>query len=318
MAHRVHCYANNVLYGLCRCLWITGIEVSISEVIANEIYAIFSYVKGSLLVVTFDMQKLKCFLPFLPITLGGILIALLLTSRVSIAEKVSLAVADWPPYYYKGRPEDGVHSHIINQLFHQAGLEVEYIWYDDWKAALNTTKAGRHDATPSWRCNVERAKYFNFTLPIFGDPYVFFHLADSQFSWADYSQLKAWEPIGVTASYDYGNEFHQAVAKDRIYLHQVRNDVLMLRLLLRGRIQLALLTRDNGLLLIKRTLTTLQQQKITYHPKPVTYAISHILFSRQKPDHQKQVTLLNRQIFQSKDLFAVDIQAIQKQWQGCH
>ncbi|MCX4029854.1 transporter substrate-binding domain-containing protein [Endozoicomonas sp. SM1973] len=249
--------------------------------------------------------------------LSVIISTLLIASRPGLAETIRLSVADWPPYYYKTNPADGEHAKIINQLFKQVGLEVEYVWYDDWKAAFNTAKAGRHHGTPSWRCNPERAKYFNFTLPIFNDPYVFFHLTDTPFHWNSYSQLKAWEPIGVTASYFYGEDFHQAVAQDRIYLHQVRIDVLMFRLLLRGRIQLALMTRDNGQSLMRRTLTQQQQAKITYHPTPVTYSISHILFSKQWPGYQKLVKSINQQIIQSKDLFPEEIQAIQQQWQGC-
>lgn len=235
-----------------------------------------------------------------------------------MAETIRLAVTDWPPYYYKDRPDAGEHSRIVNKLFKRAGLNIEYIWYNNWKAAFNTVKAGRNDGTPSWRCNKERAKYFTYTMPFIVDPYVFFHLKETLFTWTDYSQLKQWEPIGVTESYFYGEPFHQTVDQNQIHLHQVRIDGLMIRLLLKGRIQLALMSHDNGISLIRRTLKPLQQQQITFHPKPVTSAISHIIFSKKFSKHLQVVKRLNNQIISSSDLFDEKMQKLQQQWTGCY
>ncbi|MCX4029864.1 hypothetical protein H0A36_02665 [Endozoicomonas sp. SM1973] len=85
-----------------------------------------------------------------------IVACLFLISINGLAETISVAVADWPPHYYKEKPT-----------------------------------------------------FFYYTAPNLYDPYVFFHLVDTPFSWESLDQLKEWEPIGVTAGYDYGKNFNK-------------------------------------------------------------------------------------------------------------
>lgn len=234
-----------------------------------------------------------------------------------LAETISVAVADWPPHYYKEKPTYGGHAQPVIRLIELAGFKVKFVWYDDWKAAFNTVKAGRHHATPSWRCTAERAAFFYYTAPNLYDPYVFFHLIDTPFTWESLAQLKEWEPIGVTAGYDYGKNFNKAVGQYQIQLHHVRVDKLMLKLLLKERIKLGLFSRDNGLFLMKSQLSREQQQYITYHPKPVVNAIYHIIFSKKNRDNSRIVDKINQQIKKNSTMFEPGLQEIQNNWQGC-
>lgn len=242
---------------------------------------------------------------------------LFVMSSAAFTETLRFSVAEWPPHYSKDLPFYGDHAAVVEKVIRQAGFKVKFVWYDDWKAAFNTVKAGRHHATPSWRCTQDRADHFIYTAPIFLDPFVLFYLKGNDFDWTVFSQLKEWEPIGVTAGYNYGKAFNDAVQRYRIQLHQVRIDRLMLKLLLKDRIQLALFSRENGLSLIKKHLNTVQQQRITYHPQPVLNSIYHILFSKNMFGNVDIVKKINQQIKINQGLFEVGLQKIQKSWGGC-
>ncbi|MBU2711133.1 substrate-binding periplasmic protein [Zooshikella harenae] len=222
------------------------------------------------------------------------LLLILFRSFPIFGETISLAIAAWPPYYSQ-QPPYGLHAQLLTKLLAPENIDINFVWYPDWKAAISTSRAGRHHGTPSWICTPENAQDFIITNPVFVDNIALMYLKDEPLEWHNLADLKSLGPFGVTKSYTYSLDFQHAIRRYNLKLHEVRKDELLFNLLLKKRVKAALFSEKNGKVLLSQ-LPPRKQQLFEFHPQPIAQSFFHILISKKAQGSKQLADKINRQI----------------------
>ena len=77
-----------------------------------------------------------------------LLIVLLLTSYLAVAEKITLANGEWAPYLSENLKHYGYISRIVKEAFEEEGYEVEYVFLP-WKRSEREKTLYLHIVCPS-------------------------------------------------------------------------------------------------------------------------------------------------------------------------
>ncbi len=229
----------------------------------------------------------------LKITTGKIFIAslLLIVSSFTEAETVRIAGEEWSPFSSKSLPNQGLMNHIISDAFAVHGVEVEFGYFPT-KRSLELVKQGEWDASGGWSPIEDRANDYYFTNPIFEETIVLFHRKDLEFDWNQIEDLKKWR-IGATGSLYYGEAFKIAEASGDYTISRVPEDLINMRKLLHGRIDLFPFTLEAGIQSLQDSFTKEQREQITYHKKPILKGPLVLLVSKKIDNAEEIVEWFN-------------------------
>ena len=131
------------------------------------------------------------------------------------------------------------------------------------------------------------SKKVQYSDPFTEEKIVFFYRKDKPVKdWATLTDLKGYK-IGVSRGYTYTDEFWGLNKKGVLNFDVANNDLANIKKLARGRIDVfpGSLVMINELM--RKELKAEDLAKITYHEKPLTTAIGHILFPKNKDNSQK-------------------------------
>ncbi|MGI0118626.1 substrate-binding periplasmic protein [Zooshikella sp. RANM57] len=218
------------------------------------------------------------------------------------AYALSIAVAEWPPYYSKNNINDSIQQKRISDVLNRQHIKHTFIWLNNWVAVYNQTLAGKFDISAGWICNEERAKDYYFSFPISVIDQYFFHLKEYPFDWNSYEDLKAHQPFGITTGYDYGNEFADAVKKYSLELKKVRIERLVFNLLLKKRVNVVPLNVENAMSILERYYSKQDAEKITFHAKPYQRSYLHIIVSKSNPQAAQILRLIYKLFHEQNDV----------------
>lgn len=152
----------------------------------------------------------------------------------------------WAPYTLGeigAAPEGG----IAVELFKELGkmLDVDFqLTLLPWKRCLLWAESGDYDGVMLLTRNEERAAYLTFTNSVHQDKNLVWHRADRHFDhnfdrFADFQGVR----IGVTAGFNYGERFNQAVDEFDLVVEEAPNILSNLRRLDLGRIDVFLVNK---------------------------------------------------------------------------
>ncbi|MBU6955580.1 ABC transporter substrate-binding protein [Hahella sp. HN01] len=207
-----------------------------------------------------------------------ILISIMATLHARAEEKVWLSIGEFPPYFSSKLSHYGVFPHIVEEAFAVEHIQVEYIFLP-WKRALRMAAEGDYDGTPGWVYSTERAQQFSYSDPVLNETKVFFHLKSLNFDWNGIEDLKPYK-IGLTLGYFYGPTLAKAEERGDFLFERVSTDLLNMRKLAAGRIQLFVVNREVGLQIARSEMPAQDAANITYHPKPISVDAQHLLISK--------------------------------------
>lgn len=171
-----------------------------------------------------------------------------LFSASSHSETLKLTTVDWQPFYGHNLPEKGFFSVIAREAFKHAGYEIE-IEFQPWKRALESTKKGQFDGLLGAYFNKDRTEYLIYTDEVFENRDVFIGKNKQLVAYQDLSELKTYR-IGTIRASAYSDEL-----KDKGFtVVDVNDDMQSLRMLLKDRIDLVLMSQTHFQYLLEQDL----------------------------------------------------------------
>jgi len=131
-------------------------------------------------------------------------------------DKVTVVLDPWPPYSIgeTGKePTGGYFIEVAKEVFNRVGTPAEIMLYP-WKRCLQYMQDGEKDVLLGVTKTAEREQFMAYTDAVVVDRVVFFYNKEKfpeGFSWNSFEELKEKNlRIGVTAGYNYGEEFSKA------------------------------------------------------------------------------------------------------------
>ncbi|CAG1022902.1 hypothetical protein DOJK_01976 [Patescibacteria group bacterium] len=201
-------------------------------------------------------------------------------SGFSKSDTVILATDDWQPYIVKGQPQQGEFAKIVIDVFNKIGMKTEFI-YAPWKRVESIVNSGQAFAGIPYSYTDERAKTFDYSVPIMDSVYVFLYnkkLYPKGISYRELNELAGYRIGGVTG-YWYEGVFKQA----GLNVEYVTNDEQGIKKLYAGRIDLAATDQLVGRLLIKK-LYPKETELFGEIEQPFAHQCLHLMVSRQYPN----------------------------------
>ncbi len=212
---------------------------------------------------------------------------------------IRLANGEWPPYYSKHLPDNGVGSKIVKDAFALEHVTVIYGFFS-WSRAMALAKSGEWDGVVGYQTNPERNRSFYASEVVWEAPWVFFHLKTQPVQWKTFEDLRSFT-VGATVEYMYTREFMEAERKGILKIHRIDSDEQNFMKLASGRIDLFPQLLDVGVYQYKRTLDASAQRLITYHPKPFGVHGDQVLLSRANRKNVRLMALFNRGLKRLKE-----------------
>jgi len=212
--------------------------------------------------------------------------------KFTLAQTVTVAVGDWPPYITQELKHDGVVTHIISDVFKEMNM-MPVVKFLPWTRAYKNTASGSFTATGVWMHKAERENDFIYSDAILTEQFVFFHKTSFKFNWNSISDLTGIKMGGSMAS-SYGPELDIALKKGLVEMERITYPRQNFRKLLINRIQLHPLEINVGYSSLKKHFTLKEQAKITHHPKPLLNNLSYVLFPKQLKTSKSLVLHFNK------------------------
>lgn len=216
-----------------------------------------------------------------------LLALLLLCIPLSLtAREIVLTATEFPPYTTTSLPQDGVMVALARAAFARRGFELK-VDFRPWARALSETQAGRFAGVMALWYSPERAGKLYYSLPLFSTTVGFYSRCDRP---VDVSQLPALRPlrIGTVRGYKNPDSFEQA----RLLGQDANDDLLNLRKLAVGRLDLALMDRELGRYLLQRE-SELIDAELCWQEPAVEVMPLHIGFSKRHPQGGMLLTEFN-------------------------
>ena len=205
------------------------------------------------------------------------------------AGTIHAATVNWPPYAASYLPNNGFTTEIITEAFRRTGYDVQ-ISFLPWKRALLLAEQGKMDAVFSAYDSKERREKFIFSDPYVISQTVFCARKDSEIEYAGLEGLKPYR-IGVVRSYVNSPEFDAA---DFLHKEVGNSDIMNLKKLLAGRLDLIVIDKFTAIYLLKNDPTILGDiNSVRFLSPPLLYNPTHILFSKKLDKHEEYVKAFN-------------------------
>ncbi|MEE1674402.1 transporter substrate-binding domain-containing protein [Agarivorans aestuarii] len=230
------------------------------------------------------MRRYFCYLFYVCKT---ILMITVLALPVRAAELVTLSSGEWPPFTSKSLAHQGFYSEIVRQAFALENYEVQYQFLP-WARAYMYVEQGNVDGSLTWAKTHDKEQEVLFSEPVFWHNKVFFHLSHQPFSWQNIDSLKTLN-IGATEKYTYGYAFDLAAEQSELKVEYVSSDLLNLKKLLAGRIDVFPSDIHVGYQLINQHFTSEEAALFTHHPKSVQQTYTHVIFSKKNQQRGEQL-----------------------------
>lgn len=209
------------------------------------------------------------------------------------AKTVNLTSGEWPPYTSEQLDNNGLALHIIKEAFDSQGYEVFYSFYP-WKRSLEIAKHGLSDGSAVWQTSDERKKHFYNSHTVVETSTVFFHRKDYDFDWSSPKDLIG-RNVGTTRGYIYTPSFRTELANNNITVFDSDSDLINLKLLLNGRIDVHPLDITVGRYLISESPNLYSADaSLTSHPRSLINAKQVVIFPKKLPRSGEFTDALNR------------------------
>lgn len=204
-----------------------------------------------------------------------LILTLLLLPVKGLAETITIAVGEWPPYTSEHDPQARIAQNLVSEAFALEGINVAYR-YCPWIRCYREAKEGHVDATLPWFYSKKRATAFLFSRePLLRIKDVFFYLKGRDFHWNSIADLKRYRLGGTLGYYDTG--FLEASG---LTLDVVSSEQLNFRKILRGRIDAYPTSLKVGTYLIHRLFSPAIAARFTHSSKSLDEKRAFVMFPR--------------------------------------
>lgn len=210
----------------------------------------------------------------------NILLCLLLffAANMAFAEKIAMAIGDWPPYTAKKNSGENIVEKLVAEAFKLEGIEVELKYYPWQRVYVDVTK-GKSVGSFPWVKNPQREKEVLFsTDSIMNLKEVFVYRKDSTFDWKIHDDLKKFR-IGGTVGYNHV----KMLQEHGVTVQKATKDEQNLKKVMAGKLDAFPIDFMVGKQLIKELFGDNGAQ-LTFHEKPLIKNAAHVIFTRSNPN----------------------------------
>ena len=175
------------------------------------------------------------------------LLILFITGPAHGEKKIILSTLDWEPYIGQNLENQGYVAEIVRESYKRSGYEVD-MKFSPWARSVNQSKTGMVDGYfPEYYAD-EVKSHAVFSDPFRGGPMGFFKQKNKTIPFQTLQDLKPYR-IGIVRDYINTKEFDTA---DYLNKYPVSNDLINLKKLIGGRIDLMISDQYVGLYLMEK------------------------------------------------------------------
>lgn len=218
-------------------------------------------------------------------------------SAAASAPVLRIATGEFPPYATASRPDQGLALAVVRRAFELVGRSVQFHFLP-WPRALAETRDGRWDASAHWGATPERRRDFLLSDNLYTERWLLLHRRAMTMDWRSVEDLRPYR-LGLVPEYTYTPELWQAARSGQLRYEQPRNDVVSLRMLLLGRIDVLPLDRNVACDILARQFTPAEGLALNAHPRPLNDQFTtHVLFAPVLAESEALRAAFNRGLAQ--------------------
>ncbi len=220
-------------------------------------------------------------------------IALVLCATPIQAKETQLSfVADnWAPYTAKGLPDYGITAAIVTAACKRVGLQPEF-HFQPWTRGMKETKTGKFDAMYNAYISDQRARDYAFSEPYFQTQLVLCTKADTDIQYD--GTVKSLLPYRLGVVRNYVNTVAIDSAEN-LQKDEAESDVLNMKKLIHGRVDLIVIDKYQALHLIKNNPTIEAEiSDIKFLSPELERKPLHVMFSSNRPNWKENLKLFNQ------------------------
>ncbi|WP_052878012.1 substrate-binding periplasmic protein [Chromobacterium subtsugae] len=226
--------------------------------------------------------------------LGILSWAVLLAAPVEAAPrlKITLSNQEWPPYMGQELPYDGILSRLVKEAFARGGVDVTYRYYPN-NRTLQSARNGQVDGSFGWAPTPDRKRDLLYTQPVLSARMVFFQRKERRLEWNRWADLRGVR-VGVTVGNFYSDDFDAQAKSGLLTVDSAPDDLINLRKLLAGRIDLFPIDLEVGKYLIAHHFPPQQGALLEAQAKSFWSAPLHVVIWRKHARGKELVERFNR------------------------
>ncbi|WP_199179894.1 substrate-binding periplasmic protein [Chromobacterium sinusclupearum] len=206
--------------------------------------------------------------------------------------KITLSNQEWPPYMGQELPYDGILSRLVKEAFARGGVDVAFRYYPN-NRTLQSARNGQVDGSFGWAPTAERKRDLLYTLPVLSARMVFFQRKERPLAWSRWSELKGAR-VGITVGNFYSDDFDAQVKNGTLTVDNAPDDLINLRKLIAGRIDLFPIDQEVGKYLIAHHFSPAQGAVLEAQNKTFWAAPLHVVIWRKHARGPELVERFNR------------------------
>jgi len=192
---------------------------------------------------------------------------ILLSPALAGEKKIILGSLEWPPYVSADLPGGGASSEVVRAAFKAMGYDLEIRFYP-WARTVHEAMTNQELAGffPEYYSE-QRKEYFLFSDSIGKSPVGIVSERKNQIRWNALSDLKQYS-IGVVRGYINTSEFDLAVARGELNAIEAVSDVINIRKVLAGRVDMAVVdTNTFSYFKDRDELIRMGREKLSMNPQ---------------------------------------------------
>jgi polar amino acid transport system substrate-binding protein len=215
------------------------------------------------------------------------LLLLIAISAMAEEKKVVLGSSEYPPFFGKNLPDQGVLTEITVEAFKKMGYQVE-VRFLPFARVLSHGKQGTIDGIIVLWHTKEREQWFAFSDPLPSNLIGFYKRKDKSINFTTYADLMSYR-IGVVRGYANPAGFDEA----KLQTLEVTFDLQNLQKLQKGRIDLAIIDKWVAQYLIQTEFAEFAAELEWIEP-PLETKPQYITFSKKAPGYEQKLLDFNQ------------------------
>lgn len=222
----------------------------------------------------------------------------LATSAVASDSRITFATLNWAPYAAESLPSHGFTSAILTEACKRAGYTAEF-HFMPWTRAMEEVRIGEYDALYNAYCSAERAKTYAMSVPYYQTKLMLATTIDKDITYDGTTESLHPYRIGVVRGYVNT----EAIDSDtQLKKDEAENDLMNLKKLLNGRVDIIAIDEFQALYLLKHNPTIQKSNQQLRFLKPVLEKKPiHVMFSRNTPNWEEKLRRFNQGLEQIID-----------------
>jgi polar amino acid transport system substrate-binding protein len=250
--------------------------------------------------LSMDALNMHIFLSFALIALTGLGTLFSSSSACAQTQTVKITTGEWEPFISEKYEHGGVILHIVKEAFSRKGLDVEFAFLP-WGRAVAYVDNGSWDAmaVTGSRHSVKGVSYLH-SDPVYVGRDVLFHRKPGSIQWETFQDLHGLT-FGAALSYDYSDEYREALKNKLISRIVAPNASLLFPMLAANRFDVFIMDKRAGLYTYNTQYREKLGDAITYYDKAFSSLDYSVRFLDRGEISQQLLRTFNESLREMRD-----------------